>query len=724
MTMLHRILRMSEWRRLEDGRVWTGIYAMRTVILVTLGIGSLLSDTPRVAAVIIFVVVPYNLLVEGFHRKRGRPHALLPMDQILAAVCTLIAPQAAFGTIICSLAAAGTDTLGIKLRRVQLFTAGGSAILLIAAFVHHDQVLAAFVVPQLIATFALTNVVSYLKNKRSAAADRFEGLLDGLHAYVCEVDLDSGNITYCNQQMLQRFGSATQLSDLLRHIHPDDVESVTRAYERGAKSMSPVLLDVRLVLGDDVLFMEQRTTFAKYKGRVRVRSVLFDVSSRKRVELEMQHRAFHDTLTELPNRALFLDRLEHALIRSERGQSQHAVMLCDLDNFKDVNDSMGHHVGDALLVEVSSRLSRVVGKVNTLARLGGDEFAILLEDTDPAEALVIGRKLNAIVSTAYVNGEMTVFPRISIGVATYPRHGLRSSELLQHADVAMYHAKRLRLGVVEFEDDMNPASAQKLAVLADFRSAIANNELEAFFQPVVDSMTRKVTSCEALVRWNHPKLGLLAPASFVPIVCAGGLSRELAQWMLTEVVNQIAIWSQDDLAIPVSVNMSAIDVADERLIEWLLDELGRRSIRPSLLTIELTEAELLDQSAKTIQTLERLRNAGVTTAVDDFGTGYSSLVWLRDLPIRSLKIDRSFVDSMFSDERSETIVRSTIEMAKALKLNIIGEGVEDVATATALQNLGCHNLQGYLFGRPVGADAMRAILLNGIQAEVPQVSKA
>jgi diguanylate cyclase len=708
------MFRAGAWRRLEDGRIWFGIYMLRTLVLVLSAVATTVNGAPRIAFVLGLVVVPYNLLAQWSHIRNSRPHPLLPLDQTLAGICAIVAPEAAIGTIICCAASAASSALGLPARRVQRFVLSGSVLLLVSALIHRDYVLATFAIPQAVGALAIANIVAYVRTKRSVSSQRFENLLDGIHAYVHEADLESGEVTYCNQQVIDRLGAVTHLSELYKLIHPDDVGNVLSAYQRAAQNLSPVTIELRLILDDDVRFMEQRTTFTRYKGRVRLQTVLFDVSLRKNVELEMEHRAFHDTLTALPNRSLFFDRLDHALVRAERGRTQHAVLLCDLDNFKDVNDGMGHHIGDALLIEIGARLSRVVGKVNTLARLGGDEFAILLEDTTPADALEIGRKLTAAVGSAYVNGEMTVFPRISIGVASFPEHGSNSSELLQHADMAMYHAKRLRLGVVGFEEDMNPASAQKLAVLADFRRALTNNELEAFFQPVVDAVTRRVSSCEALVRWNHPTLGLLTPASFVPIVCTGGLSSDLAKWMLSEVVEQIDGWNRAGVAVPISVNMSAVDIADDDLIDWLLSELLTRSIDPSLLTIELTEAELLDQSDRTIGTLKRLREAGVTTAVDDFGTGYSSLVWLRDLPIRSLKIDRSFVDSMFSDERSETIVRSTIQMAEALHLNIVGEGVEDAETAAALQKLGCHSLQGYLFSRPVDAAAMKRILLSEI----------
>jgi diguanylate cyclase (GGDEF)-like protein len=705
--------RFSRWRELRDGRVWMGIYFMRTAILVALAVGSFVVEARLVTLMIVVVVIPYNLAAQRSHRVHDRAPAYLPIDQVLASLCALITPLAAFGAIMSAIAAAGTDTLGIAVRRVRWFSATASAVLLLGAVVHRDYGLAAFVVPEFICAIAVSNVVSYLKNKRSASTERLESLLDGLHAWVYEADVATGDITYCNQQILERVGAARHMTDLMTFIHPDDVDSVVRNYLRSQKSSSPTMMDVRLVLGDEVHYMEQRTTFATYKGRVRLRCVLFDVSSRKRVELEMEHRAFHDSLTELPNRALFLDRLDHGIVRARRMPMQHAVLMCDLDNFKDVNDGMGHHVGDALLAEVGARLGSVIGAANTLARLGGDEFAILLEGSTAAEAIEIGRALIEAVAAPYVNGGLTVFPSVSIGVAAYPAHGGTSGELLRHADVAMYHAKRLRLGVVAFDEELNPASAEKLAVLADFRQALVNNELEAYYQPVVDARTRMVTSCEALVRWNHPTLGLRPPASFVPVVCAGGLSSELARWMLGAVIEQLDLWERADIAIPVSVNMSAVDVADQSLVDWLLTELDRRAVSPKLLSIELTEAELLDRSSRTIDAWRRLFDADFTTAVDDFGTGYSSLVWLRDLPVGSLKIDRTFVDSMFADERSQTIVRSTIQMANALRLNIVGEGVEDDETAAALSQLGCHSLQGFLFSHPVQAAAMSTILRNG-----------
>jgi diguanylate cyclase (GGDEF)-like protein len=703
----------ARWKHIDDGRLWFGVYNVRTIMLLLLAASSALFGAWSVAIAVTALVVPYNVATMLFHRRTGRAHPLLPLDQPLAAVMVVLSIQAMYGALICILVASVTSTVGLPVRRVQAFSAVASAILGVAAFLQHDFILAALILPLLGSACSISNVISYMKNKRSASSERFENLLDGMHAFVHEADLESGEIVYCNRQITEMIGIVKTLDDVVKFIHPDDLPTIARGFAKGLKTLTPTTSELRLVVGDATYYMEQRTTFVKYRGRVRERSVLFDVSARKRIELEMAHRAFHDSLTELPNRALFLDRLEHALVRGTENGSQHAVLLLDLDNFKDVNDGMGHQVGDAMLVEIAARLNRRTSRTNTLARLGGDEFAVLLEDTTPEGALEIGRQLIDIVGMAYCNGEMTYFPRVSIGAASFPKDGTTSSELLGRADVAMYQAKRLRLGVIGFEEDMNPASAEKLAVLADFRSALTKNELEAFFQPVVNSATGKIASCEALVRWNHPTLGLLSPAAFVPTICAGGLSSDLAYWMLGQVVEQIDAWNQLGVAVPIAVNLSAVDISDAALIDWLLKELDVRSIPPALLTIELTESELLDQSAKTIDTLRRLREAGVTTAVDDFGTGYSSLVWLRDLPIRTLKIDRSFIESLFSDERSETIVPSTIQMAQALHLDIVGEGVENSETAAMLRELGCHNLQGYLFSKPVDAAAMREILMGG-----------
>jgi diguanylate cyclase (GGDEF)-like protein len=703
---------MAPWRHVDDGRVWFGIYASRMVLLLCFGAATALVNAFSVTTLILLVVVPYNFIAQRLHRDRGVAHRMLPVDQVLAALCVLLAPQALVGAVICMVATT-TDTLGVPVRRVWGFAAAGSVTLLVAAALHRSPLIAAYVLPQFACSVATSNVISFLKNKRSASSERIENLLDGLHAFVYEADLESGDITFCNKQTIDRLGEVTNLSDMKSRLHPDDVEAVRRAFGKGAESLTPFTLEVRVTLDDATVHMEQRTTFANYRGRIRVRTVLFDVSARKRIELEMAHRAFHDSLTELPNRALFLDRLEHALDRAERTSAVHAVLLLDLDNFKDVNDGMGHQVGDELLVEIARRLNLVSRRTDTIARLGGDEFALLLEDTTPEAALRIGREVIDAVGMSYLNAEVTLFPRVSIGVATYPAHGTASSELLRHADMAMYHAKRRRMGVALFDETMNPSSAQKLTILAEFRTALAKNELEAYFQPVVDATTGRLSSCEALVRWNHPTLGVLAPAAFLPTICAGGLSADLARWMLADVIGRIGVWNKLGIAVPVAVNLSAVDVVDVELIDWLLAEMARCSVPAHLLTIELTEAELLDRSSRTIEMLTRLSASGITTAVDDFGTGYSSLVWLRDLPIDTLKIDRSFVDSMFTDERSETIVRSTIQMAQALQINIVGEGVEDNRTAATLRELGCDSLQGYLFSRPVRARDMLEILQAG-----------
>jgi diguanylate cyclase (GGDEF)-like protein len=703
---------VTYWKPHDDGRVWLGMYIARIAMLLSLALVATLVGAQRASVVVLAVVIPHAFLCALSHRQTGRAHRLLPLDQPLAALCALVAPHAALGSVI-SMVVLGGDALGVSARRVRNFAVAGSALLLLAAAVHRDAALAGFVLPQLAASMATANLVSYLKNKRAATSDRLESLLDGLHAYVHESDLETGEIVYCNQHIVNRLGAITTIREMTKQIHPDDVAHVVRSHARGAATLTPVTLELRVIFGDDIVYMEQRTTFAKYRGRTRLRSVMFDVSARKRVELEMEHRAFHDPLTDLPNRSLFLDRLTHAIDRADRASTEHAVLLLDLDSFKDVNDGMGHQVGDELLKEIAGRLNRKTRRTDTLARLGGDEFAIVLEDTAPEAAVLVARQLIDAVGHAYSIGETTLFPRVSIGVAHFPGNGRTPSELLRNADAAMYHAKRLRLGVAEFSDDMHSSSIEKLALLADFRTALTNRELEAYFQPVVDAVSCRISSCEALVRWNHPRLGRLTPAAFVPIISAGGLSSDLARWMLTEALAQIEQWVESGSVVPIAVNMSAIDVANTELVDWLLSEVGRRSIRPALLTIELTEAELLDQSTKTLETLQRLSTAGITITVDDFGTGYSSLVWLRDLPIRTLKIDRSFIESMFTDERSETIIRSTIQMAKALQLNIVGEGVEDYETAVALRDLGCHNLQGFHFSRPIPAGEMGAFFVGG-----------
>jgi diguanylate cyclase (GGDEF)-like protein/PAS domain S-box-containing protein len=703
------------WRRWDDGRLWPSIYLTRSAMLVGLAVASLVTGAPWVAVFVAGVVLPYNLAMQLWHRRYGRASKLIPADQILAAACTVISPKVAIGTAICLIAGTTTASIGLPRRWAQSTLALATLMLFGAGVLHNDTTIMAFALPVGVAGVAFSNLIAYLFNKRLAAHGRYEELLDSMAAVVIESDPSTGKVVYANRMAERLFGHGeVSESDLLELIHPDDRERIQNSVVRALRLRSPIVLELRVRDGDSYLHMEQRTSFAEIRGRLRVRSVLFDVSARKRVELEMAHRAFHDSLTDLPNRALLNDRIEHAIARGARLEAEHAVLLLDLDNFKDVNDALGHHAGDSLLIEITQRLRYIMRTSDTLARFGGDEFVILLEDTPQHVACEIATRVRHEVGQVFEVANSTLYPRVSIGIARWPNDADTAEDLLRLADVAMYEAKRSRDGFALYDVAMNPNATRKLALLSEFRLAIGANQLRAYFQPIVDSRTSTVLSCEALVRWEHPVHGLLAPADFLQTVAAGGLSGDLARWMLTVAMDRIQTWCIEQRAIPVSVNLSAFDLANDDLVSWLISEVETRDFPVHLLTLELTETELLEYGGRALAALVRLQNAGVATAVDDFGTGYSSLVWLRDLPVRSLKIDRSFVDAMCTDERAAAIVSSTIHMARSLHLDVVAEGVENVETAEALEELGCTTLQGYLYGRPVAIEEFENLMAQPV----------
>ena len=705
------LTRSNAWRRWEDGHLWPGLYNARTLMLLVLSAFVAILGAPAVSVFIVVVVVPYNIFMAHHHRVSGHPHVLLSIDQCLAATCALISPSAVPGTVMCMLVGAVGASIGQPARRVHRSIALGSMILLAAGFIHGDKSLMLFALPIGASAVMVSNLVAYTYNKRQSAQTRFESLLDGIHAFVVENDCQTGEILYANHSatvLRSRNGYADgSLYDL---VHPEDRERVERQSRHAMASRTPLTTEVRLCDQDRTIEMEMRTTFTEVGGQFRMRSILFDIAARKRVERELAHRAFHDTLTGLANRAHQGDRLEHALRRAVRSETGHAFLLLDLDNFKDVNDGFGHATGDALLVEIARRLGSVLRKGDTLARLGGDEFAVLLEDTDLATAREVAERMRAEIGQQQSAGGLQVFSSVSIGLSLFPLHAETPEDLMRTADVAMYHAKRTKTGLAVYNATMNPESARRLTMAAELHTAITDSQLRVFFQPIVDGKSGTLASCEALVRWEHPTRGLIAPTEFVPVAHAAGLSVELARAVTDLTLSHLERWQSLGIALPVSINLSATDLIDVAFIDWFIGQVRTRGIRTDLVTIELTEIELVAHKQETHTALLRLREAGISSAVDDFGTGYSSLSWLRDLPVSTLKVDRSFVEAVCTDERALAIVQSTVQLANSLNLKVIGEGVENRSTADVLSAMGCDSFQGFLYGRAVNGSVFEAIL--------------
>ena len=436
---------------------------------------------------------------------------------------------------------------------------------------------------------------------------------------------------------------------------------------------------------------------------IRYVAVFHDVTESRRKDEHIRHLAFHDALTGLPNRALMQDRLQHALDRARRDGGRLSVTFIDLDRFKAINDTLGHEVGDLLLIEVAHRIKKRLRAADTVARLGGDEFVVLMEELQEiGDCACLAQELIAAIAQPVDLCGYTVQVGASMGMAFFPEDGSSSMELMKRADMAMYAAKSAGRNTYRFfQPDMLERTSRQMNLEMDLRRAIDRGGLELHYQPQVALATGMPLGVEALVRWRHPTFGLLSPNDFIPLAEESGLIRELGNWVLDEACRQAAVWQADGCNIRIAVNVSARQLESGDLVERIADLTRRHGICPASLEIELTESAVMANPDKAAGLFARLRRLGVTVAVDDFGTGYSSLAYLRRLPIDVLKIDRSFVLDVDRNEEAAQIVKTILALGQALKLTVLAEGVETRRQAELLQSFGCDLAQGYLFSRPL-----------------------
>ena len=419
-----------------------------------------------------------------------------------------------------------------------------------------------------------------------------------------------------------------------------------------------------------------------------------------------RRQAMHDPLTGLPNRSLFVDRVERALAAARRDGTHPAVMLLDLDRFKEINDALGHHHGDELLRLVGPRIASVLRSSDTVARLGGDEFAVLLPSAqDAAAGAEVAEKIREALARPFDLQGVELEVSASLGVASFPGHGTDAETILQRADVAMYVTKGSRSGPELYaaaRDDLPDA----LAVVGDLKRGLDDGELGVVYQPKIDLITGDVRGVEALVRWTHPTRGLVLPGSFVGHAEHTGLIRPLTMHVLDAALAQVGDWRRSGLDLTVAVNLSVRNLLDRALPRDVAGLLERWDVPAGALVLELTESTIMADPDRARLVLEGLHELGVGLSIDDFGTGYSSLGKLKQLPVDEIKIDRSFVTNMALDRSDATIVRSTIDLARNLGLRVVAEGIEDDEVRALLAGLGCDLGQGYLFSRPLEGDAL------------------
>lgn len=439
---------------------------------------------------------------------------------------------------------------------------------------------------------------------------------------------------------------------------------------------------------------------------------------------ELTHLALHDMLTGLPNRTLLADRIQQGIQAVYEQGGCFALMFIDLDGFKPVNDAFGHHMGDQLLREVGLRLREDLRSQDTLARIGGDEFVLLVQLTQPDDAMGLAERQVGLINRAFTVAEHELKISASIGIAMFPGNGNNPQELLMNADAAMYHAKGMgKNGYSFFDASMNTNARKQLQLLQDLRNALEHGEFRLYYQPKFDAVSGNAVGAEALLRWQHPQQGLLLPATFIALAEKTGLIIAIGEWVLDEACRQMSLWyAQGYESWRIAVNLSALQFCHAGLVNSVAAALERHQLPANSLTLEITETTAMSDADASMKVLQQLSDMGVDLSIDDFGTGYSSLMYLKRLPANELKIDRGFVRDLEHDSDDAAIVSAIVALGQALDLRIVAEGVETDAQQNFLTRLGCDSLQGYLLGHPLPADSFMANIRSGEDASAPDKS--
>jgi len=450
------------------------------------------------------------------------------------------------------------------------------------------------------------------------------------------------------------------------------------------------------------------------------------LSSKISVELDhknkqLEHIALHDSLTGLPNRTLLSDRMEQILLQAARNNQPFALFLLDLDRFKEVNDTLGHHFGDELLKRVSERLSDAIRENDSIARLGGDEFAVLLPLTEIHGAELCAKRILQAMETNYVINGVSTESKTSIGIALYPEHGDTPEMLMQFADVAMYQAKKSQSGYAVYDPSQNKNTVRRLRLMNDLREAVEQNQIKSFYQPIISNVDNKVISVEALARWHHPELGNISPDEFIPMAEQMGIIRSLTLQNLQYALAHCRDWKNRGYDIGINVNLSVYCLQDFSLPEGFTQMLNKYGIAANKVELEITESTLMTDLNRAGKTLSKLNEIGVQLAIDDFGTGFSSLSYLKNLPVDTLKIDKSFILDMNTSSKDRAVVKTIIELGHNLNCKVVAEGVETKEILDELVLLNIDKLQGHYFSEALPENELLDWLENFANSEVVQV---
>jgi diguanylate cyclase (GGDEF)-like protein/PAS domain S-box-containing protein len=553
---------------------------------------------------------------------------------------------------------------------------------------------------------------------RIRTEDRFRAMAQNAADLVALVDSD-GTLHYVSPSVRSILGYEPQMLEgkrALEIVHPDErvkVEAILA--DLVGTSGKVITTEVRL-LDSSGGARHFDVVMNNLLDNASIGGIVFngrDVTERKVLEQELEHQAFHDPLTSLANRALFHDRVAHALARSSRDHTETSVLFIDLDDFKKINDSLGHAAGDEVLTQVAGRLRSCLRPEDTAARLGGDEFAILLEEAGHTTAVLIAQRFLTALSTPFFAQQHEIVVRASIGIAVAAPGESSAEELLRHADVAMYSAKgRGKERYEIYLPNMGAAALERVELESDLRHAIENKELFLHYQPVIELEEGRIIGVEALVRWQHPRRGVISPASFVPLAEETGLIGAMGKLVLEEACLQGRRWAAAT-PIRVNVNISAKQLQDPGLVAQVDAVLKATGLDPRLLVLEITETTVMRDADESLLRLEQLRKLGLSLAIDDFGTGYSSLSYLKRFPIDVLKIDKSFVDGITRGAEESALVKAIVQIGRTLRLRTVAEGIESADQVSELRRIGCDAGQGFYFSRPVAPHEITAMLTGG-----------
>lgn len=494
----------------------------------------------------------------------------------------------------------------------------------------------------------------------------------------------------------------------LNAVHPDDRALIDAAYADALKNKTPYEIVHRLLLKNGLLkyVHERGETFYNEEGDpIRSVGTVQDISKQKVTEKKIEHMAHHDALTGLPNRTFAKASAEQIIANAKRSEAKAAFLFIDLDGFKAINDTLGHSAGDLMLKTIASRLKKCVRESAIISRQGGDEFLLILSDIKEENLIAsAAQKVLAELQKSFEINAHTFSTSASIGISLYPDHGETFELLLRSADTAMYKAKESGKNTYCFySEKMKHDLIGQFKLQNDLKSALHNSEFVLFYQPQIDLGTNRITGAEALIRWNHPQMGMVPPMNFIPLAESSGLIVQIGQWVIEEACRQAAAWQRSGIEITVAVNISAVQFKRGNLETVVTDALAASGLNPSCLELELTESVMMHDMESTLLTVRNLKSLGVQLSIDDFGTGYSSLAYLKRFAVDKLKIDQSFVQNILENKEDAVIVKTIIQMAKNLNLKTIAEGVEDAEVLAAVETCGCDEVQGYHFAKPMEA---------------------